>query len=649
MTTGRPQEYQNAAGAPVVAAVACRECNAHQGLPCVIKGQNLDSGKTAPRLHTKRVRDFHDLSTPPVDAHDDAPEPPSADDRIIVGDCLAVMAEMPDASVDLVITSPPYNALRTPGGGWWDESGKYFRRRSDRPGSDSPLYDSHDDCMPVDEYIQWQRDCVAEMLRVLTEDGALFYNHRRRVQDDVMEEHARDILEIAPAFGFQVRQIITWARSGGFNHNPGYLLPSQEQIYLLARPGRFRHAALGKIPDVMDVHQVASPRGVSLPPQFPVEIPRRLLAAIRPDSGLGNGRHGIVLDPFGGSGTVAEAAVLEGWDFAHVDISADYCAHARERVAKAVPEASQDGSQPEGSQSFATDGSQPEGSQSFATDGSQPEGSQSFATDGSQDGSQTWDEVTPRWETLDKQVYDKIAAIQAGHSLQAVPLDQKAMAEELGCSARSLSTAIAKLKSAGILSIRYQRGPSLYSVSSEIPRWPVRVAGGLGSHVDASQPMVRNGSQSFATEASQIDPPVNVNVPYRSGESINNDSTGEKTERNGTSAGDGSQSFATDGSQAEASQSWTDDLEYRYDVVKRTPEGIILSDLEGEIARAKQDRWRCPFHPDRRPRWSDYPGADGLPMLHCTAAIHWDGRKVAVYCTASETNCPEGAQEIADG
>ena len=42
-------------------------------------------------------------------------------------------------------------------------------------------YSDHDDAMPHDEYVEWQRNCLTAMMRVLREDGAIFYNHKWRV------------------------------------------------------------------------------------------------------------------------------------------------------------------------------------------------------------------------------------------------------------------------------------------------------------------------------------------------------------------------------------------------------------------------------------------------------------------------------------
>lgn len=105
-----------------------------------------------------------------------------------------------------------------------------------------------------------------------------------------------------------------------------------------------------------------------------------------------------------------------------------------------------------------------------------------------------WLAVPVRWSDLDKKVYDHIVALQSDSKLQAVPLDQKEMAALFKYGPRKVNESIAKLKSAGAINVKRQRGPSLYSASSEIPRWPVRIAGGIGtpsvedSHVDDSQP-----------------------------------------------------------------------------------------------------------------------------------------------------------------
>ena len=42
--------------------------------------------------------------------------------------------------------------------------------------------------MPHDEYVKWQRDCLTEMMRLIPKDGAIFYNHKWRVQGGLLQD-----------------------------------------------------------------------------------------------------------------------------------------------------------------------------------------------------------------------------------------------------------------------------------------------------------------------------------------------------------------------------------------------------------------------------------------------------------------------------
>ena len=231
------------------------------------------------------------------------------------GDCLELMSQMPAASAGLVVTSPPYNLLNSSGNGMKNGHRGKWSRAALMQG-----YAGHSDRMPHDDYVGWQRECIRAMLRVLTPDGAIFYNHKWRVQRGLLQDRA-DIVD-----GFPVRQIIIWQRAGGFNHNPGYFLPTYEVIYLIANP-EFRLAP--KAGGIGDVWRIRQDRGNPHPAPFPVELARRAIAATTAD---------VVLDPFLGSGTTAVAALLEGRQYIGIELSAEYCGMAGERVAALAAE-----------------------------------------------------------------------------------------------------------------------------------------------------------------------------------------------------------------------------------------------------------------------------------------------------------------------
>lgn len=138
--------------------------------------------------------------------------------KIICGDCISVMKQMPDECLDLVVTSPPYNLKNSTGNGMKDGRGGKWKNAALVNG-----YSHHNDNMPHEEYVQWQRNCLSEMFRLIKNDGAIFYNHKWRVQAGLLQDR-QDIVS-----GLPIRQIIIWRRKGGINFNPGYFLPTVQQ------------------------------------------------------------------------------------------------------------------------------------------------------------------------------------------------------------------------------------------------------------------------------------------------------------------------------------------------------------------------------------------------------------------------------------
>lgn len=230
--------------------------------------------------------------------------------QILCGDGLAVMQQLPDACVDLVVTSPPYN-LRS-------GTGKNTPRN--RPAGlsypDVMLkgYDRHRDDLPREKYLAWQRACLAEMVRLIPDHGAIFYNHKWRIQRGLLQDH-REIIHNLP-----VRQIIIWKRSGGVNFSHRFFLPTFEVVYLIAKPD-FKLSP--KANALTDVWHITPDRHNPHPAPFPLALPLRIIGATDAQT---------VLDPFMGSGTTAVAALQLGRVFVGIDNSPKYCAMARERI-----------------------------------------------------------------------------------------------------------------------------------------------------------------------------------------------------------------------------------------------------------------------------------------------------------------------------
>src|SRR5205085_1440152 len=103
--------------------------------------------------------------------------------RVTQGDCLQVMKCIPDKIIKGIITSPPYNLRNSTGGGMHNGRGGKWPNAALLQG-----YDDHDDMIDHQEYVTLQREYLSEMIRVLRDDGAIFYNHKRRVQDGKLQD-----------------------------------------------------------------------------------------------------------------------------------------------------------------------------------------------------------------------------------------------------------------------------------------------------------------------------------------------------------------------------------------------------------------------------------------------------------------------------
>jgi site-specific DNA-methyltransferase (adenine-specific) len=229
--------------------------------------------------------------------------------RIICGDSLTVMKEMPSNSIDVIVTSPPYNLKNSTGNGMKDGRGGKWAGAALVNG-----YSHYDDNMPHEEYAQWQYDCLVEMFRLLKDDGAIFYNHKWRVQDGLIQDR-HDIIRDLP-----VRQIIIWRRKGGINFNAGYFLPTYEVIYLIPK-AKFKLAP--KANAYGDVWEFTQEMKNEHPAPFPVPLIDRIISSTTGQ---------VIMDPFMGSGTTAVVAMGYDRDYIGIELSPDYCKMAENRI-----------------------------------------------------------------------------------------------------------------------------------------------------------------------------------------------------------------------------------------------------------------------------------------------------------------------------
>jgi len=244
-------------------------------------------------------------------------------DRIVEGDAREVLERMPPEVVELAITSPPYN-VRIPYRGYTDD-------------------------LPPEEYLRWLKGVWAALHRVLVPGGRFVLNVAPTSIKNFQPIHhdlSRDLRDL----GYIMRTEIIWYKqtmgrrtAWGSWRSPSnpHIVPSWEYVLVFSK-GQWR---LPGDPSAVDITAKEFERFSDgfwpIPPErrrnghpapFPEELIERLVKFY---SYRGN----LVLDMFGGTGTVAAVARRLGRHYLHVDASHEYCRNAAERVRRADPPA----------------------------------------------------------------------------------------------------------------------------------------------------------------------------------------------------------------------------------------------------------------------------------------------------------------------
>jgi len=242
-------------------------------------------------------------------------------DRVVCGDAKAVLDRLPAGSVHLAITSPPYN-VRIP-------------------------YRGYSDDLPPEVYRRWLLDVWRALHRVLVPGGRFVLNVAPTSIKNFRPIH-HDLSTDLRAFGFIMRTEIIWYKqtmgrrtAWGSWRSPSnpHIVPSWEYLLVFSKE-QWRLDGERRAVDISAKEfEQASDGFWPIPPErrrngHPAPFPEPLIErVVKFYSYRGN----VVLDMFGGTGTVAAVARRLGRHYLHIDASPEYCTTAAERVARAVP------------------------------------------------------------------------------------------------------------------------------------------------------------------------------------------------------------------------------------------------------------------------------------------------------------------------
>jgi len=244
-------------------------------------------------------------------------------DKIIVGDAREVLKKIPDQSVHLMVTSPPYNV-----------------------GKD------YDEDLTLEEYLDFIEDVMKEVYRVLVWGGRVCFNVANLGRKPYIPLHAY-LIERFEKIGFLLRGEIIWdkgdAVSGSSTAWGSWMSPvnpvlrdQHEYIIVLSKKSlkrekpKNRKAVVTITKDEFLEYTRSvwrfppeSAKRVGHPAPFPEELPYRCIQ-------LYTFKEDVVLDPFAGSGTTCVAAARTGRHFIGIEINPEYAEIAKRRVAEAM-------------------------------------------------------------------------------------------------------------------------------------------------------------------------------------------------------------------------------------------------------------------------------------------------------------------------
>lgn len=225
---------------------------------------------------------------------------------VIQGNCLEVMKDIPDKSIDMILTSPPYN-MRTR-----IRNGKYTTK--EKSEHFSKKYKYFDDALPIDEFYSFHKDCITEMLRI---SKIVIYNFQ------IVTGSKEAFFKIVGDFNKDIKDIIIWDKGFGQPAMHEKVLNSAYEMLLILEDDKsagrviknstFKRGELqnilriGRGKKISDIHLAC----------FPEELAETIIKNFSKENDT-------ILDPFAGSGTTLKMAKKNNRNYIGIEISPEY-------------------------------------------------------------------------------------------------------------------------------------------------------------------------------------------------------------------------------------------------------------------------------------------------------------------------------------
>ncbi|MBI2508041.1 site-specific DNA-methyltransferase [Candidatus Woesearchaeota archaeon] len=229
-------------------------------------------------------------------------------------------------SVDLIVTSPPYNV--------------------------DIKYNSHKDDVSHEDYLNFTKDWLTKAFQLSKDDGRLCLNIALDKNKGGQQSVYSDILQVAKQVGWRYHSTIIWnegnisrrtAWGSYLSASAPYVIAPVEVIIVLYK-NKWKKESKGTSTIKRDefigwtngiwTFNGESKKKIGHPAPFPIELPKRCMK-------LFSFKNDVILDPFLGSGTTLVSCIQENRQGIGVDFDNDYCEIAKKRLKSAIEESQQ--------------------------------------------------------------------------------------------------------------------------------------------------------------------------------------------------------------------------------------------------------------------------------------------------------------------
>ena len=228
--------------------------------------------------------------------------------------CLNVLSKLESNSINLCFTSPPYN-MRTR-----VRNGEYTTRETSEHFSKK--YSDFDDAMSINDYYEFHKEVINEMLRV---SKSIIYNIQ------IVTGSKEAIFKLIGNFNKEIKDIVIWDKGHGQPAmHDGVLNKATELILMFessAKAGRafsnynFKRGTLSDIWRVGRERSISKSHGATMP----LKLAEIAILNFTKDND-------IVLDPFMGTGTTGIVCKQNNRNFIGIDVSNEYYNIASKRI-----------------------------------------------------------------------------------------------------------------------------------------------------------------------------------------------------------------------------------------------------------------------------------------------------------------------------